>query len=286
MINQKLYSNLICLDCGGALKMVKDIKLVCGECSRSYPIKNGAPYIVDKQGRGYYKSNPDSFINQLKVLFKKYPFLFSFFYYAFGSSFVGKSAKEAVDKLGDEKLIINLGSGIKKIRDGVINVDFYPFKQVGLVADISRLPLKNNSVDAVINEFVLEHVKDPKKIVDEIYRVLKPKGVVYVCVPFVASFHSSPDDYYRWSKEGLRQLMSDFEEKDFGVRCGPTSALLSVLNEWLAIIFSFGSRKLEQILLIGLMVITSPVKLFDYLIYKLPNAENIAYGFYYIGRKK
>lgn len=41
-------------------------------------------------------------------------------------------------------------------------------------------PIKSQSVDVAICDFVLEHVEDPEAFFSEIYRVLKPNG--YLCV--------------------------------------------------------------------------------------------------------
>ncbi len=285
MINKKILNNLICIKCTEKLILKKN-KLVCSKCRKSYRIVDNRPQMLDRLVKDFDKRDSDFIISKLKIFFKKFPKVFSIFYYLFGASFVGKSPQKAIKNIGQNKFVISLGSGIKKIRNDVINVDFYPFTNVNVVADISRLPFKDGSVDVIINEFVLEHVKDPRLVIKEIYRVLKPDSLVYIAVPFVASFHSSPDDYHRWSKEGLRELMKDFKEVELGIRCGPTSGMLSIINEWLATILSFGSKNLQQILLMFFMIITSPLKVFDYLIYKFPSSQNIAYGFYYIGKKK
>jgi len=138
----------------------------------------------------------------------------------------------------------------------------------------------------IINEAVLEHDKNPESMILEMYRILKPDGLIYVTVPFIASFHSSPNDYYRWTKEGLREALNVFQELKIGIICGPTSAMLSIFNEWLAILFSFGFKYLHQFLLILFTVISSPLKLLDYIISKFPSAQNIAFGFYFIGKKR
>ncbi|MDO8265165.1 MAG: class I SAM-dependent methyltransferase, partial [Candidatus Parcubacteria bacterium] len=232
------------------------------------------------------ESSNDVLINKIKVFFKKYPFLFNILYYTFGASFIGKSPQKAITDLSEDKIILNLGSGTRIIREHIVNVDFYPFMNVDIVADIGKLPFADNSIDAVICESVLEHVKNPSAIVNEIERVLKPGALVYIIVPFIAGFHSSPNDYYRWSKEGLRELMKDFKEEEIGIRHGPTSALLSVLNDWLATVFSFGIKEIQQVLLVFFTMVTFPFKIFDYIIYRFKSSENIAYGFYFIGTKK
>lgn len=46
------------------------------------------------------------------------------------------------------------------------------------VADAQALPFKNESFDFVISCECLEHVPDPQKMIDELYRVVKEKGMV------------------------------------------------------------------------------------------------------------
>lgn len=280
----KLLDKLICLRCGNILELNYN-ELICLSCGKKYPIINNQLVLLDQEGEGFQEGNSDVIINKLKVFFKKYPMIFNFFFYTFGASVVGRGPREIIRKMGEGKLILNLGSGIRKVRKDVVNIDFYPFNGVDILADLCQLPFKDNSVDAIVNEFVLEHVKNPQAIISEMRRVLKPGGLIYVSVPFLISFHSSPDDYYRWTKNGLRELMKDFLEEDLGVRSGPTSAMVSVVIGWLATVLSFGSKKLYQILSMFLMIVTSPFKILDYVIYKLPNAEDMALGFYFIGKK-
>lgn len=242
-------------------------------------------YFIKNISAEFSEANNDLLVNRVKLFLKNTPFLFKAIYYLFGASFVGRDARYAIRHISSDKAILNLGSGVKKIREDVINVDFFPFANVDVVADITDLPLADQSIDAIICEFVLEHLPNPERVVDEIKRVLKSGGVVYVAVPFVASFHSSPNDFYRWSKQGLRHLMKDFKELDSGIRCGPTAALLYVFSEWLSTIFSFGLSKIQQILFMIFMICFSPLKLLDFIISRLPSSENIAYGFYFIGKK-
>lgn len=252
----------------------------------NFSSEDGKMVFIKSVDKGFTKGNSDELVNKLKLFLKKHPAIFNFAYSFFGASFVGKDAKTVIKEIGTDKLIINLGSGAQKIREGVVNVDFYPFENVDIVADISDLPLADNSVDAAISEFVLEHTPNPEKIVAEMKRVLKPGGVIYISAPFVASFHSSPNDYYRWSKQGLRELLKDFQEEDCGIRCGPTSAMRYVVSEWLATILSFNLIQLQQLLFMFFMVVSFPLNLFDFLIANFKSGENIAYCFYYIGKKK
>lgn len=52
-----------------------------------------------------------------------------------------------------------------------------------LNADASKLPFEDESFDTVIMNDAMEHVQEPEKVLDEIYRVLKKGGRLYVNFP-------------------------------------------------------------------------------------------------------
>lgn len=52
-----------------------------------------------------------------------------------------------------------------------------------LLADASNLPFPDQSFDRVIATEVLEHISDDRRVLREIYRVLKPSGVAVITVP-------------------------------------------------------------------------------------------------------
>ena len=228
----------------------------------------------------------DNIIYNLKNFLKRFPVLFSITRWLLGASMVGFGPKEAIKGIGGK--IINLGSGSQRIRKDVVNVDIHPYRNVDIVGDIYNLPFADNEADAVICDQVLEHLNNPTMALLEMARVLKSGGLIYIAVPFVAGYHSSPDDYYRFTKNGLEATMENagFLKLKSGIRHGPTSGLLSVLNQWLAMIFSLGSNKLYQLCLIIFTALTFPLKFLDYLFYKYGSAENIAFSFYYLGKKK
>jgi len=81
--------------------------------------------------------------------------------------------------------------------------------------DVMDMNLKSESVDNFVCVNVLEHVPKPKKSVNEILRVLKPGGFVLFSIPFMYPFHGAPSDYQRFTFEGIKILLKDFEILEF-----------------------------------------------------------------------
>lgn len=277
----RIKESLKCLQCGGDLHLLDGDFFRCSN-GHSFPVKNGTAFFLSEKPK---ENNNNSLTLKLKLFLKKYPKVFFFFYNTLGV-FTGKKGKDAIKYIPRGKLIVDVASGIKTLREDVIKVDIAPFAGVHIVADAEHLPFKDNSCDAVVCESSLEHFKNPTETVREFRRILKPGGLVYISIPFIVGFHASPYDYYRWTEEGVKELMKEFEQVEIGVGWGPTYALTSILREWLAIVLSFNIEFLYQFLSIFLMVIFAPLNFLDYIFSHYKSAKNIAYGFYYIGAKK
>lgn len=56
------------------------------------------------------------------------------------------------------------------------------------LAPAERLPFEDNFVDVVVMTDVLEHVKDERKTLEEVYRVMKPKGTLILSAPHKGMF--------------------------------------------------------------------------------------------------
>lgn len=99
----------------------------------------------------------------------------------------------------------------------VIAFDIYASENTQLIADAHQIPLAAGSVDAVVIMAVLEHVVDPWRVSEEIYRVLKPGGAVFAETPFLQHVHEGPYDFTRFTESGHRYLFRRFEHVDSGV---------------------------------------------------------------------
>lgn len=112
----------------------------------------------------------------------------------------------------DKSFSINFGGGNNKI-DKFINVDIGNYENVNVVASLTNLPIKSSSVDLIVSNSVLEHIKDYKKAVSEAKRILKPGGYFYLCTPLLSPKHH-PIDYTRWTIDGLKNM---FENEKYNI---------------------------------------------------------------------
>lgn len=266
------------------------LKILSSDCRR----QDDKLYCLTDEEITLYHPEFKSGINLVKRFFKKLPKFYEFLRVVFspGLSCVRKltpqDAVSRVFKVDNRKdhIVVSVGSGTKRIGRGVINLDIYPLKNVDVVADIRKLPFKDGSLDMVVCEAVLEHVPEPDTVIKEISRVVKPDGYVYVSVPFLYPFHASPDDYYRWSRNGLRQAFSEFEEVESGMRAGPMAALQGLLMHILAIPFSLGLKHLYIFWSQFFMVVLAPLKILDIFFSFSSKAHEVAADIYFLGKKR
>lgn len=79
--------------------------------------------------------------------------------------------------------------------------------QVDLFALAYDTALADESVDTVLCTFVLEHLEDPLRALQEIRRVLRPGGHLILSAPQSWHLHEAPRDFYRYTGYGLQYLL-------------------------------------------------------------------------------
>jgi SAM-dependent methyltransferase len=153
-----------------------------------------------------------------------------------------------------------------------------------LICDAHDIPFEDETFDGVIAQAVLEHVVDPSRCVEEIYRVLKRRGIVYAETPFMVQVHMGRYDFTRFTHSGHRRLFRHFDEIASGPIYGPGTALAQSY-EYFLLSFST-SRMLRGLIRVFARVTSLFLKYADhYLINKAP-AIDAAYGFFFLGRKE
>lgn len=80
-----------------------------------------------------------------------------------------------------------------------LGVDLEPGKGVDIVIErASKLPFEDNSFDLVVATSVFEHDPTFWLTFNEMLRVVKPEGFVYICAPSNGWVHRYPMDVYRF----------------------------------------------------------------------------------------
>ncbi len=78
--------------------------------------------------------------------------------------------------------------------------------------DGQTIPFESQSFDSILCTEVLEHVENYQKLVDEMYRVLTPRGQALITIPWSARYHYIPYDYFRYTPSTLQKMFNEFSE--------------------------------------------------------------------------
>ena len=148
-------------------------------------------------------------------------------------------------------------------------------KSADVYYDGKVFPFTDSFFDYVISNQVLEHVFEPEKFIEEIYRVLKPNGLLLMTVPFVWDEHEIPYDYGRYTSFGLNHLIS---KKGFKIieqykSGGYVDTLAQMFSMYIYTIFSTKNQYLNVFISIFLC---SPILIIGLFLSKiLPRNHNL-----------
>jgi uncharacterized protein YbaR (Trm112 family) len=290
-------SVLCCPTCNGRLEVGAHwLSCASTDCAVRYPIVRGIPVLLD-ESRSFFRA--EDFTRQggtslprpgqLKRLGLRWlP--------SIEGNYTGRDCLTRFRRLVLEQskrpLVLNIGgkhassfSALLTSDPNVqcIELDVSFRQRTNLIADPLALPFKDGSLDAVLLDAVLEHSVDPFAVIKEVWRVLKPDGLVYADTPFMIQVHAGAFDFMRFSHLGHRRLFRQFDEVESGVSCGPGSALAFSIQYFL---LSFARSNPGRLAIKGLCRLTLFwLKYFDRYLVDKPGALDGALGLYFVGRK-
>lgn len=281
---------LKCPACGDGLKNEVTI-FQCHHCKHTMPTtKDGALIFIEDFRENEVKSHNTrkSFLKSIirKIILPPHHSMYSDLT---SSHSEPKELLSLLKKIPVDAIILNIGSlskNLQSLHKGIKNLDICHYPNIDYVADVCDLPFQDRTIDMIIFKNVLEHVKNPSKALNEISRVLKKDGILYVKIPFLQPFHAVPDDFQRYTKGGFRELFKNYEELDFGIAVGGGSMMSWIIREYLAILTSFGNSKLYRLGIYFWGWLTFWFKYSDLLLKKNKYSGHIASAFYGIYKKK
>ena len=295
MIAERLRNLLVCPTCRGALRYT-EASACCRVCEQDYLIRAGVPVLIVPDSPFYRLAETDAadamarprdslpaWLQRLLRPFIEFdPPL---------TMWTDRTLFRHLNECTAEMQVLNLGSGAGLFDKylgahlNLINLDVShaTTTKLDVAADAHFLPFADESLDAVYSNAVLEHVQRPWRVAEEIHRVLRPGGKVFINVPFLNVIHDT-HDYFRFTDRGLEILFSDFEKIDGGVSSGPSSFLGPFLIAYL-LCFVPG-RHLKALLQRPLSLLAWPLKYLDAPIRRSADLRLTADAFYFVGVKK
>jgi SAM-dependent methyltransferase len=116
-------------------------------------------------------------------------------------------------------LVLDLGAGNARESEHYPNVVFHEFvhyAHTDVVSICDGLPYSEGVFDAVISKAAFEHMVRPWEMAAEVYRVLKPGGLLHVDTAFMQPVHGEPYHFFNMTLAGAREIFKSFKM----VRCG------------------------------------------------------------------
>ncbi|MBI4446490.1 MAG: methyltransferase domain-containing protein [Acidobacteria bacterium] len=127
---------------------------------------------------------------------------------------------------GAKPVVLDAGAGESRFQchfkghfyvalDSAAGDSAWDYSRIHVRGDLHRVPIRSRAADLAISIQVLEHVSSPLTVLQEIFRVLKPGGTLYLTVPQGWHEHQPPNDFFRFTRYSLRLLL---EQAGFQVR--------------------------------------------------------------------
>ena len=111
--------------------------------------------------------------------------------------------------LSPETSVLQVGCGSRKIR-GAVTLDINPRVAPDVVWDLNEFPypFPDSSFETVVCEHVIEHLREVISVMEELHRITKPGGRVWIRVPHFSSlnFNTDPTHVHAFSSRSFDYL--------------------------------------------------------------------------------
>lgn len=301
-MDQKLLDIIGCPRCKRKL-IYENSTLLCDFCNLEYRVEKGIPILhvkdelYDKQyfrdtGRlhktaGTFGATRSSFLKN--IVRKITP---DVRIWTRRAKEIVPSYLRAYSQMDFSKVVLNIGPGrgrhMRKMLqnyDNVLRLGISAEAEVDIVGDVRYLPFQEQKLDFISIVAVLEHVDDPVKAVEDMYRALKPGGKIYAEIPFCRSYHEMPCDFQRYTISGIEKLFERFKCLEKGIASGPGSAMSLAISAFFAILLSFNRVLLYQIWHRMFVTITKPIQYVDVFFQKNKIAHRFSCTLYILCEK-
>ena len=292
-ITTALQERLTCPHCRSRLHP-RGESFVCKNCGNDYPVIAGIPILIDEAASGFrissYESpKPRSQSERAKrALRSALPAISMNLaarrnYRRFREMLFAVSPKPRVLIIGGA----TAGAGTDEIladdRIEFVESDIAIDERTTLVCDAHVLPFADQTFDGVILQAVLFYLQDFPRCIREIFRVLKPQGIVYSESAFMEQVVGGEYDFYRFTLRGHEHQFRQFERVSSGISGGPAMATAWSI-QYLMLSFTESSIARAGIRIVCKCTLFW-MKYLDLLLVNKRGAVDAAAGTYFLGRR-
>lgn len=72
--------------------------------------------------------------------------------------------------------------------------------------------IDDESYQVIVCTGLLEHIPDPQRLIDDLYRILKPNGKLIISASAVFSYHECPNDFYHFTPFSFKRIFSNWSK--------------------------------------------------------------------------
>ncbi len=147
---------------------------------------------------------------------------------------LGKALRELDDSAA---LGLNVGCGATDLHPRMLRVDVDLSALPDYVSSADKLPFADNTFSVAVSQEVLEHLREPQIALEELARVVRPGGLLYLQTPFIIGYHAAPADYWRFTNEGLAAMLqrAGLVVEALEPAVGPGTGVYRILVEFAAV---------------------------------------------------
>lgn len=135
-----------------------------------------------------------------------------------------------------------------------VSLDYAKREGLDVIGDAHQLPFKSATFSIVVATELLEHVKHPQYVINEMWRVLKRGGKVVLSTRFAFPLHDVPNDFYRFTKYGLRYLFRKWSCVEI-IPESDSLTTIAILLQRLAFQCDFYGSRITKLLLLVLATV-------------------------------
>lgn len=111
-----------------------------------------------------------------------------------------------------------------------LGADIKSGELVDILSNGSKLPFRDDTFLMCLCLQVLEHTDDPKTLLDEILRVLKPNGLLFLSTHGMWPVHDAPHDFWRWTEQGIAKMLDHFNLHEIHTCGGSAASIIQLLE--------------------------------------------------------